>query len=291
MAITTFTSGQILTAAQMNAVQANDYNQTVSTKTASYTLVAADKGTRVVMNSTSATTITVNTSLFSAGDTLVLQNINTGVCTVTAGTATVSSAGSLAIPQNGSGVLYFTSAGVSIYYPSAVIATTPGLVCVKAETAFTTAASVTADSIFTSSYRNYRLMLKMNGSANTSSALVLRVGGVSATGANYQIQGLLVSGTTVNGYRDINQTDFRLQIPNAAFYATVILDFFGPAIAEPTILISNQFKNDGSDTTPYSYPAINATHTLSTAYDGFSFAPVSGTVTGTYTVYGYGKTV
>ena len=119
MAIQNFTAGQVLTAAQMNALQANDYNQTVSTKTASYTLVATDKGTRVVMNSASATTITVNTSLFSAGDTLVLQNINTGVCTVTAGTATVSTAGSLAIPQNGSGILYFTSAGVSIFYPSA----------------------------------------------------------------------------------------------------------------------------------------------------------------------------
>jgi len=71
------------------------------------------------MNSASATTITVNTSLFSAGDTLILQNISTGVCTVTAGTATVSTAGSLAIPQNGSGILYFTSAGVSIFYPSA----------------------------------------------------------------------------------------------------------------------------------------------------------------------------
>jgi hypothetical protein len=99
MALTTFTSGQVLTAAQLNAVQANDYNQTVSTKTASYTLVAADKGTRVVMNAAGATTITVNTSLFSAGDTLVIQNIGAGVTTVTAGTATVSSAGPLAIPK------------------------------------------------------------------------------------------------------------------------------------------------------------------------------------------------
>ncbi len=103
MAIQTFTSGQVLTAAQQNALQANDYNQTVSTKTASYTLVAADKGTRIVMNVASANTITVNTSLFSAGDTVVLQNIGAGVSTVTAGTATVSSAGPLAIPQYGSG--------------------------------------------------------------------------------------------------------------------------------------------------------------------------------------------
>jgi hypothetical protein len=123
MAITTFTAAQVLTAAQMNAVQSNDFNQTVSTKTASYTLVAADKGTRIVMNVASANTVTVNTSLFSAGDTLVIQNIGAGVTTVTAGTATVSSAGPLAIPQYGSGTLYFTSAGVAIYFPSAVTAT------------------------------------------------------------------------------------------------------------------------------------------------------------------------
>ena len=74
MAIQTFTSGQVLTAAQVNALQTNDFNQTVSTKTANYTLVAADKGTRVVMNVSSASTVTVNTSLFSAGDSLVIQN-------------------------------------------------------------------------------------------------------------------------------------------------------------------------------------------------------------------------
>ena len=51
MAIQDFTAGQVLTAAQMDSLQANDYNWTVSTKTASYTLVATDKGTRVAMNS------------------------------------------------------------------------------------------------------------------------------------------------------------------------------------------------------------------------------------------------
>ena len=91
MAIQTFVASTILTAAQMNALQGNDYNQTVSAKTASYTLVAADKGTRITMNSARATTITVNTSLFAAGDTLFIgPNLGVGVCTVTAGTATVS---------------------------------------------------------------------------------------------------------------------------------------------------------------------------------------------------------
>lgn len=116
MAKQTFTTGQVLTAAQVNALQANDFNQTVSTKTASYVLVAADKGTRIVMNSTSATTITVNTGLFDAGDTLYIHNTNSGVCTITAGTATVATSGSLVLAQNQGGVLYFTSASASIFF-------------------------------------------------------------------------------------------------------------------------------------------------------------------------------
>ena len=129
MAKQTFTTGQVLTAAQMTTLQANDYNQTVSAKVASYTLVAADAGTRITMSNASATTITVNTSLFTAGDTLIITNIGAGVCTITAGTATVSTAGSLALSQYDSGTLYFTSTGVSIWNganPGDITAVTAG---------------------------------------------------------------------------------------------------------------------------------------------------------------------
>ncbi len=116
MAIQDFTAGQILTAAQMDALQANDYNWTVSTKTDSSVLVAADKGTRVVMNSATAKTITVNSGLFAAGDTLEIINIGAGTCTVTAGTCTVTTAGSLALAQWGGGTLYFTSPSAAIFF-------------------------------------------------------------------------------------------------------------------------------------------------------------------------------
>lgn len=117
MAIQTFTSGQTLTSAQMTSLQANDYNWTVSAKTASYILVAADKGTTITMSNASATTITVNTGLFSAGDTLRIFNIGAGTCTVTAGTCTVTTSGSLALAQWGGGTLYFTSASAAIFFP------------------------------------------------------------------------------------------------------------------------------------------------------------------------------
>ena len=117
MAKQTFTASQVLTAAQMNTLQANDFNQTVSTKTASYTLVAADVGTKIVMNAgATITTITVNTGLFAAGDTLEILNTSTsGICTITAGTATVSTSSTLRLGLNAGGKLYFTSAGVSVF--------------------------------------------------------------------------------------------------------------------------------------------------------------------------------
>ena len=116
MAKQTFTIGQVLTAAEVTALQTNDYNQTVNSKTASYTLVATDVGTRISMNSASATTITVNTSLFSAGDQVYVVNIGAGITTITAGTATVTTSGSLALAQYDSGTLYFTATGSAIFF-------------------------------------------------------------------------------------------------------------------------------------------------------------------------------
>jgi hypothetical protein len=127
MALQTFTTGQVLTAAQVSALQANDYNQTVSTKTANYVLTIADLGSRVFMNAAGATTITVNTGIFAAGDTLWLGNIGAGACVVTAGTATVSkfSTASLTLSQYQGAFLYFVSTGVAILYSDSAGASIP----------------------------------------------------------------------------------------------------------------------------------------------------------------------
>ena len=117
MAKQTFTTGQVLSAAQMTSLQQTAMGGGSTTaKTASYVLVAADAGTVVQMNSASATTITVNTALFAAGDSVQIQNIGAGVCTVTAGTATVSTAGSLALSQYEGGQLYFNTTSAALFF-------------------------------------------------------------------------------------------------------------------------------------------------------------------------------
>lgn len=116
MAKQTFTTGQVLTAAQMTALQQTAMlGGDANARTASYVLVAGDAGNAITMSSTSATTITVNTGIFAAGDIVTIVNINTGVCTISAGTATVTTSGSLALAANQGGVLRFTSASAAIF--------------------------------------------------------------------------------------------------------------------------------------------------------------------------------
>jgi hypothetical protein len=202
MALQTFTAGQVLTAAQVTALQANDYNQTVSTKTANYVLVAADKGTRVVMNSASATTITVNTSLFTAGDSLRIQNINSGATVITAGTATVTSAGSLSIPQWGGGQLYFTSASAAVYFPDAVTQSSGALVRVGGGSVGTSSA-VTFSSVFNSTYDNYLIIASDLASASSNANLTFTISGISS--GYYTNVGLISWGTgTVTGIAEGN---------------------------------------------------------------------------------------
>jgi len=176
MAIQDFTAGQVLTAAQMDELQANDYNQTVSNKIASYTLVAADKGTRVVMSNASATTITVNSGLFAAGDTLVLQNIGAGNTTVTAGTCTVSTASSLVLVQYQSGTLYFTTNSSAIFFPQ-MVASMSAQIAIFNETqsASTNGGAITA-ATWTKRTLNTTQVNTLSGCSIASSVITLGAG-------------------------------------------------------------------------------------------------------------------
>jgi hypothetical protein len=283
MALTTFTAAQVLTAAQMNAVQGNDYNQTVSTKTASYTLVAADKGTRVVMNVASANTVTVNTSLFTAGDTLVIQNIGAGVSTVTAGTATVSSAGPLAIPQYGSGTLYFTSAGVAIFFPSAGPAASSGLTFITSGT-FTTVSEATVTACFTATYANYLIMI--NGSLfDGDTYLLFGTGGTVSTATN--------TFSAIQGYNGgtFGTTDNSSAVKGFAARSfeqgTITLNVFSPQLGAIT-RYTTQYA--GKNSTSRNMGTGGGTVDNTTSFTDFSIRSdghPTGSITFAYKVYGY----
>ena len=275
MAIQTFVADTILTAAQMNALQGNDYNQTVSTKTASYTLVAADKGTKIVMNSASATTITVNTSLFSAGDTLTILNIAAGVCTVTAGTATVSTTGTLALVQNAGGTLYFTSAGVSVFQADGVTAAAGGLVFIASGTV-TAGASLSFDNCFSATYANY--LIKLTHTAANNPTMRLRAGAADITAANYDMNTPNYQTGAAGGSSSNSATSWT--VSNGSGYSAPTISLGNPFAATNTA-ISVDFMRADSSIWQYMGGRYNAT----TSADGFTI--LGTTITVTARVYGY----
>jgi hypothetical protein len=108
-----FVAGQVLTAAQLNDIQ----NLPISDKTASYTLLVGDVTKRTIMNSASATTITVDDSIFTVGDVIQVANKGAGVCTITAGAGvTINTSGSLALAQYGGGYLLCLSASTFTFF-------------------------------------------------------------------------------------------------------------------------------------------------------------------------------
>jgi hypothetical protein len=167
-------------------------------------------------------------------------------------------------------------------------ASSGGLVCVKAETALSSS-STTADGVFTSEYTNYRIVIRFTTSA-ASLSMQLRAATVNTT-ANYNFQLIEANSTTVSGARS-GPTSSAVIGDNTAgsFFSLAVLDLSGVQLAEPTVYNSLCTRNNG---------AYTATRTInlagnqsgSTAFDGINFLVSSGTMSGTYTIYGYSKTV
>jgi hypothetical protein len=186
---------------------------------------------------------------------------------------------------------YIEATNTTQYYDGAAwqsVVAAPGLVCVKAETAFTAASSVTADNVFTSAYTNYKIIMNYTTSTTNGTLLKLRVGGVSAStnyNAYYAAGQLWQSGTVLAA------TTFLMgDYSSGAFNCNQITEIQQPAIATGTTFWNNATTSRGGYGTPYPQYTLG-NHSTATAYDGVELLVATGTMTGTYAIYGYSKTV
>jgi len=182
-----------------------------------------------------------------------------------------------------------TAASLNANFTFAAASPTGGLVCVKAETAFSAVASFTADNVFTSTYTNYFLSLRYTSSA-AAPFMQFQVGGVAAA-TNYNYQLISAESTTVAASRATAQTSALIAGDSGGdFKSFAYVNISGPQLAEPTDYISKNIRN----ATGYTSPIIldtHGNHSTATAYDGIKVLVSSGTMTGTYAIYGYSKTV
>ena len=280
-----FTAGQTLTAAQLNAITTLPIND----QTASYTLVVGDVGKRVIMNVATANTVTVNNSIFAAGDTIFIANKGAGTSTITAGAGvTINTADSLALVQHQSGVLVAQSASVFAFYPSTKTVSAGGLVVVKAQTTFSAAASVTADSVFTSTYETYLVRVRIT--TNAGNLLYrLRASGTSSSTDYGHIRARDVSGTGLSATAQSAQTSGFVDgaLAGATVRAVDII-LNGPQLALETPWLAHGYGVNTDDVTFDAY-WTGGLHNVATAYDGIELLSSSGNITGNYTIYGYAK--
>jgi|688.fasta_scaffold122266_2 hypothetical protein len=138
------------------------------------------------------------------------------------------------------------------------------------------------DGTFSSTYKNYRILVNMTGAGGTLYGR-LRVGGSDNTSSVYQIQRLEASGSsTPSAYNSGN---------------TNVWDDFGNIRTIPRPISADLFQPFEATPTSFSHVVITGTaatlmsvvgyHSASTSFDSFSIIASSGTITGTMSAYGY----
>jgi hypothetical protein len=162
-----------------------------------------------------------------------------------------------------------------------------GLQLVKAETAFTAQSSFNVANVFSANYTNYLINIRNTGSASGGMRFQLSSGGV-ATASGYSYQRLVVFGTSVVGGRTGNTTSAYLQEGGGAFFSQAVVNVFAPFSGQMTYTSTNSLSDAGYFTPDFEAFSGNQQTALA-SQDGFTLLSVSGTITGTYTVYGYTK--
>jgi hypothetical protein len=274
-----FTAGQVLTAAQMNAIT----ELVINDKSASHTLTAADAGDYVVMNSASATTITVNTSVFTTGQVVYIVNKGTASTVITAGAGvTVSTSGSLTVPANGSGRLLALSASAFIFEAGDIAVTAAALTLVSATSIGAGVSTATVSGAFSSTFDNY-LVTVNGGVASVSSNLTLQLG--STTTGYFGCRILTQLGVAgVSKDEDSNASAFLKAGMGDSTNLVMDATLQNPNLAKKTVIMSRFVRSSSGEFQGFYNGFVDNT----TQYTAFTLGISSGTMTGgTIRVYGY----
>lgn len=168
---------------------------------------------------------------------------------------------------------------------SVVVASGSATVTTLGQVTFTGASAVSLNGVFTSAYKNYRVLYHAAPTGGTPlTSLRFRTAGTDYSGATHNSSGVNVTGASVAAVNNTNATNWNICLGTAGTSNNVSLDFFNPAATGQTnIHYASYGLNGGSNNSLQVAGIITATN----AFDGFTLTASSNSITGTISVYGY----
>jgi len=176
---------------------------------------------------------------------------------------------------------------VPVVPSSIVIATGSGSANALGQVSFTGATAVSLNGVFSSQYLNYRIMWRINTSVSTTLVARLRASGTdNTTASSYVTSGQYFRSNSTNAAFTGVTTAWNICLINSPGVGRAMgtLDLSSPNIASQTVGNGN---SSGHDSTSAMGIFTGYLHSVTTSYDGISFIPNSGTITGEIQVYGY----
>lgn len=160
-------------------------------------------------------------------------------------------------------------------------------------TTFSSVSSVSLNGVFSSTYDNYRVIINNfthNSAGQVQVWMRLRLSGTDASGAtDYKTQWWrLYGGVTAANGGSTGQNLMSLGYASTGGKASYSMDIMDPGRAATTTQV---FQGHAYQSDIATYIAINGSnsHTVSTAYDGFTISSDSSTFSGTVRVYAYAQ--
>ena len=153
---------------------------------------------------------------------------------------------------------------------------------------FTTSSAVNINNCFSATYLNYLVLINITAVSATDADLTarLRVSGADNSSSNYFDNVFFVNGTSTGGLRNSSVTswNFGNMASSKADRLAQEITIYDPFSSITTKALSMSNRWNSSD----NYLAHQANeHRVSSSFDGISFIPSTGTISGKIRIYGY----
>jgi len=153
-------------------------------------------------------------------------------------------------------------------------------------TSFTSSSAVNVNSVFTSTYDNYKILVDLTGSTGMDVALRFRSSGTDNTNSSYDYNTIFAYMTTLSSSGASAASSFPKFLEYSASKSFASADILKPFASEITSVISNGNLKYAVGLHGWIF---NGQFNNTTSFDGFSLIPSTGTITGKVAIYGYAK--